>query len=345
MVKNMKKKITYSLLIAIVAILAFGGVALAISNPDGIAFTSSTTSRYKVFENVAETGDMLFLAEGYVDYTVEPTDYTAEQAFLFEVLNTTGNVTLISRPLQNYGNKPLAIYQTASQVTSANFTSGAAYKLRISGNPLVFASPTGNSVNVTLAASDWIDQGLGADSDPPTDNVLRNFLILVMEDIEDNDVPASDYLETSNGYRYVTNAGASMVVEAIPAIYTWCPVLFQQGASVMDQDEPETSGAYAASVTPLNKWGQLTADGLTNIGVFFGMSQQIGGSIVLLLLAIGLGFMLYQKTQHGAYTLVMVTTAPFIGAYLGLMHMAIAFIFAIVIAILTGWYFFSKGAL
>lgn len=341
----MIRKISCSSVLAILALLIISSMALAIANPDGIAFTSAVTPRYKVFEDVAETGDMLFVAEGYVDYTVEPTDYTASEAFLFEVLNTTGNVTLLSRPLQAYGNRPISIYQSASQVTSANLTSGAAYILRISGNPLVFTSPTGNSVNVTLADSDWIDQGLGADSEPPSDNNLRNFLIQVMEDVEDNDVPTTDYLITSNGYRYVQDEGISILIEAIPSILTICPVLFNAGSIPMDADNPESTGAYAATITPIQKWGQLTADGLTNIGVFLGVNQQLAGSVVLFIMAIALSVYAYRKTQSGVTVLLLVSSAPSIGGYLGLMPMALAFIFVMVIVILMGFYFFGRSAL
>lgn len=337
------------------AILIIAGIFLAlilvvtpvwaISNPDSIAFGTGTSSLYKVFENVLETGDMLFVAEGYVDYTVEPTDYTADEAFLFEVLNTSGNVTLLSKPLNDYGDRPISIYQTAAQVTALGLVSETSYILRLSGNPLIFASQTGNSANVTLTASDYVDQSVGATSEVPTDNNLRNFLMLMAINIEANDAPSTDYYESVQGYNYLTTTGANIFIEGIPNLFNMCPILFQYGAEKMDSDAPESTGAYAAVLTPLQKWGQLTSDGLTNLGVFMGVSQALAGSVVLFLLCIALAVYVYKRTQSGVAVLLVVSAAPLLGGYLGLMPIAIAFIFVIIIVIFMGYYFFSRGAL
>ncbi len=70
--------------LAIMALFLVAMPALAISNPDSISFGAGTSPTYNVFENVHEIGDMLFVAEGYVHYVTEPTDYTASHAFLTE---------------------------------------------------------------------------------------------------------------------------------------------------------------------------------------------------------------------------------------------------------------------
>src|SRR4030042_2851226 len=116
---NMVKRIAINIaIIFIVLILAIGSMALAISNPDSIAIAS-----YKVFENSAETGDMLFAAEIIVDYAVEPTDYDANEAFIFELLNVSGNLTLFAKALNDYGDRPMSFYLSAAQVTAAGISS------------------------------------------------------------------------------------------------------------------------------------------------------------------------------------------------------------------------------
>lgn len=341
----MKLKLISIILIIVASILLSASIVLAISNPDDIDFGSGDTAQYLVFENVNEDGDMLFVAEGLVEYASEPTDYDASESFIFEVLNEDGDETLISRALEAYGNRPISIYQNPQQVTDLGLVSETQYIIRISGNPLVFASMTGNSVNATLTAADYIDQSIGADSDVPTDNNLRNFCINVAENIEDYDSPVNDYLITIQGYQYLTSEGADIFVEGIPNLYNFCPILFQYGAEAMESDEPESTGTYALTLTPLNKWGQLTADGLTNIGVFLGINQALAGSVVLFLAAIALAVYTYKQTGSGIATTVLVAAAPFIGGFLGLMPMALAFIFVIVIITLMGYYFLSRGAL
>jgi hypothetical protein len=366
---------------------------VAISNPDDIGFSNTEDKLIQIFYNVDATGDMLIVAETYIYYATTPTDYKASEAFLFEVLDTDGS-TIVSTPVKNYGDRLVSIYQTAAQVTSANLTVGTAYTVRITGNPLVFPSSTGNTANVTLNSTDYTDQSVGADSELPMLNNLRNFCIEIAENIQAYDEPATDYLMTSGGYKYLDTeknpvystsstsntttseytanttdnvteysgstsititeydkaassgiSGADIFLEAIPGLSGFCPILFQAGAEKMDSDAPESTGAYALTLTPLDKWGTLTSDGLTNIGLFLGINQALAGSVVLFILACALAVYVYKKTQSGVTVMLMVSAAPFIGGYLGLMPMALAFIFVIIIITLMGYYFFSRGAL
>lgn len=297
--------------------------------------TSNTASQARCSE--------VYAVVNYV--SLLPGGYSASAAFLFELLNTSGNTTIISTPLKDYGDRPISIYITAAQKTSLNITSGTPYILRISGNPLLFSSMTGNSVDVTLSSGDYIDQSSGADSDTPTDNNLRNFCILIALNMQAHDTPISDYYESIQGYTYLTNTGADLFIEGVPNLYNFCPILFQYGAEKLTSDKPESTGSYALTLTPLDKWGQRTADGLTNIGLFLGINQALAGSLVLFVLAIMLAFYVYSKTQSGITVLLMVSATPFMGAYLGLMPMALAFVFVIVVITLMAYYFFSRGAL
>ena len=338
-------KIAYIFLIVVVGILLPYSIALAISNPDDLEFGSGSVPLYKVYENVDHEGDMLFIAEALVDYTVEPTDYTAEEAFQFEVQNAAGNETIVATPLNEFGDRPISIYLTSDQVDDLGLVSGTAYILRITGNPLIFASETGNTVEVTLSSSDYVDQELGVNTDPPTSNLLRNFCIDMVDNIQDYDTPTSDYYDMSNGYNYLVNDGINIFIEGVPGLYSFCPVLFGSGSYPVSTDVPESTGAYAATITPLGKWGQTTADGLTNIGVYFGINQALAGSVVLFVLAIMLSIYIYSRTQSGITVLLMVCTTPFVGGFLGLMPMAMAFVFLIIMMVLMGFYFFSRGAL
>lgn len=342
--KNLIRIIAVSVFV-LTASFIFAGIALAISNPDSISFGTDNTTSYKVFENVNETGDMLFVAEGFVYYATEPTDYNANEAFLFQLVDTDNTTILIARPINDYGDRPISIYQDADQVDALGLVSGTGYVLRLCGNPSIFPTLTGNSVSVTLTEEDYVDQSVGKDSVTPTDNDLRNFCILMAQDIQDYDVPTSDYVTPIQGYNYLTTTGGQIFIEGIPNLYNICPILFQYGSQVVSGDEPESTGSYAAVLTPLNKWGETTANGLTNIGVFLGINQALAGSVVLFLLVILLAVYVYNKTQSGITVLLMVASTPFLGGYLGLMPMALAFIFVIMIAILMGYYFFSRGAL
>jgi hypothetical protein len=331
--------------VVIIGTLLISSPVYAIANPDDIEFGTGTTRIYNVFENVLEDGDWLILAEGYVHYVVTPTDYTADEAFVFELTDITGTTTIISVPLNEYEDRPISIYLSASQVTTLGLVSGTAYGLRITGNPAIFASPVGNTIEVFLAASDYVDQNLGADSEPPTDNELRNLCIQMALNIENNDTPVDSYLEEVQGYWYLTLGGGNIFLNGIPALNTICSVLFQSGTEVMESDSPESTGTYALTLTPGQKWGATVANGLTNLGLYLGINQALAGSVVLFILVIALAMFMYQKTESGITVLLIVSATPFLGAYLGLMPMALAFIFAIIIITLLGYFFFSRGAL
>ena len=335
-----------ALLIAISVILFMASPVFAIANPDTITFGTGTVPLYRVFENAVETGDMLFVAEQDIHYAVEPTE-TASEAFLFEVLDTDGTTTLLSTPVNEYQNKPISIYQTAAQVTALGLVSGGAYFIRLTGNPLLFADPTGNTVTAGLTPSDYIDQLLGADGGIAEDNLLRNFLIMMAENIEEHDAPpaGSEYIENIQGIRYLTTTGGDIFIQGIPALGTMCPILFQSSLTVLPGDAPESTGTYALTMTPLAKWGATTANGLTSLGIYLGISQALAGSVILFSLTIGFAVYIYKRTQSGIAALLLIAAMPFMGAFMGLMPIALAFIFAIVVIVLMGYFFFSRGAL
>lgn len=337
-------KIVYRIVAVFLCLLAVFGLSfavLAISNPDTIAFGSGTVELYNVFENVAETGDMLFMAEGFVYYAAEPTDYSASEAFMFQILNTSGNVTYLSVPLNDYGDRPISIYQTAEQVTALGLTSGTAYGIRIMGNPTIFPSQTGNTVSSYLTASDYIDQSVATDDNNP----LRDFVILMAQNMEDNDAPASDYLVDVQGTQYLTPTGGNLFLEGVPGLYSFCPVAFQTVLVPLEGDVPSGSGAYAASLTVQAQWGQTIADGLTQFGSYLGINQALAGSVVFFGLAMAFAVFVYKKTESGLSVLLLLAAMPFMGAWLGLMPMALAFILVIFVIVLGGYFFFSRGAL
>ena len=180
MIRKFLWSVSFGLVLSVILALP----VLAISNPDTVSFSCTDSNPvYKVFYNVLEADDMMFVAEQFIDYSTTPNE-TASDAFLFEVLNTAGNVTIASTGINQYGAKPVSIYLTATQVTAAGISVNDTLILRLTGNPLLFASPTNNTVTATLGSGDYVDQELGDDDGVATDNNLRNFLIGVVEDLE-----------------------------------------------------------------------------------------------------------------------------------------------------------------
>jgi hypothetical protein len=321
------------------------------ANPDNIAFGTGSTAAYFIFNNVLESNDWLIAAEGYVNYITTPS-YTANQAFVFELLDNAGTTTYASTSLQSYGDRPIGIYLSASQASAISLVIGTAYTLRITGNPLIFASPVGNTVSVHMAASDYIDQDLQINPTTPTDSQIYNNLITMAQQIQLYDYPlgppsGDEYVtvQTVNGYYYLTSIGGSIFTQGIPGLTSMCPVLFQYALQPLANETPTAQGALQNALSPQSQWGNTIATGLTNIGSYLGLSQAMAGSAVLFGLVLMFAIWVYQKTQSGIVVLLMVASTPFIGSYLGLMPIALAFVVVIIIVTLLGYFFFSRGAL
>lgn len=345
-------KIWRGTLIALIGIVLVASPVFAIVNPDNqVDYGTGTTRLYNIYENVLETGDMLIAAEVMVEYAAPPTDYTASEAFLFELLNAAGDTTLASTTLNDYGDRPISIYLSATRVDTLVLVSGTAYGLRITSNPLIgFDAPPPPDANRTrvanLAASDYVDQSTATDDNNP----LRDGMIAMARNIQANDIAAGiiateDYIIEIQGVSYLTTDGGTIFLTGVPKLSTMCPILFQAGLEVLTSPPPESTGTYALTLTPAQKWGNTVADGLTNLGVYLGINQALAGSAVLFVLVVMFAIFAYRQTQSGVSVLLLVAATPFLGAYLGLMPMALAFIFVIVIVILLGYFFFSRGAL
>lgn len=98
------KRVLLATGLAIMMTLVMSFPVLAIANPDSIGFSSSGIGRYKVFENVNETGDMLFVAECWVDYDPAPgtPGEKAGEAFQFQILNAAGDTIILQTPIAAY---------------------------------------------------------------------------------------------------------------------------------------------------------------------------------------------------------------------------------------------------
>ena len=338
-----RRRIVIGIIVAI-GLLLITIPVFAIGNPTTIWFGTKSPTRYAVvFENVDETGDMLFLAEGFVDYASPPTDYDADEAFVLQVRSTDNATVLLSRPLESYGERPISIYQTAAQVLSANLTSGSFYVMRISGNPLIFPSLVEgtNMTSKTLSADDWYDQSTSTE----LANLLKIACVYIAENMEEED-SVTTYLAESEGVQYLTPTGANLFLTGIPSLNVFCPSLFQITTEVMTAEDPAATGNYTANITALARLGPTIDRGVTNIGVWLDVSKPTAAGLILMALMVMLCVWLYKRTQSGKVVLGIgiAATLP-VGTFLGLAPMVLLFIIAIFIVLMTGYYFLTRGAL
>ncbi len=347
----MKKFRLLSIILIVIAYLCLASPAIAITNPTGtppIAFGSGTPTIHKIFYNVYESGDRLLLAESYINYGLPayyPTDYTASEAYIFQLLSINGTSVIISTTVWQYGDKPVGIYLTKAQSDNLSMsTVGTAYVMRITANPAIFPSITDdvNRVSVTLDSSDWIDQSV-ATSDP-NKNPLRLKCVEMVNNIQAHDIPTYSYISIVSGVTYLsTTYGTNLFLSGVPSLNVFCPSLFQTTSSPMTATAPTSTGTYANTLTvSTNLWTSIS-DGLTAFGTWVGLPQKMAGGLVLLVLTIGACISISQKTQSGVAPIVLGALFPVVGAYLGLLSLGVIFIFTILVVMLSAWFFLTRG--
>jgi hypothetical protein len=321
----------------------------AIANPDNIRFYGNNTggiSRAYAYYNVNQTGDMLFIAETFVDYAVVPTDYTAKQAFNFELLDTDGITVLLSTPIINYGCKFDSIYQTAVQVTSLGLVNDTQYYLRITGNPAIFGTPVEDTTMVTLplTAGNWFDQSVlkGTIFD-----MLANDIILIASDLQAND-GVTTYLQLSQGQNYLTTVGGNIFLEGCPSLATYAPTAFLTSSSPSTYTEPSgTNGLETTgNINIDDQLGNNIGRGFTGLGRWIGGStipQAFAGMLGLVIGMVVFCVVIVQVTGHPTIGVVVGSMTFIVGGVLGLMPMAMAFVITLLIVILSVWFWLSRG--
>lgn len=343
-------KILGALATALLGLLLVTTPVLAISNPTSIAFGTGTIDRYKAFYNVYETGDMLFIAETYVHYSSTPTDYTAEEAFNFALMDASAAIVYRSVSIPAYENKVVGIYQTAAQVTTLGLSTGTAYNLRITGNPSIFSTLTEGTNMVTnqLATStgetldvDWIDQSVATS----TANPLRDFIILIVQDLEANDSPSTSYLTTVQGTTYLSSAGGNIFLDGIPNLRQFCPTAFAGTVEPIVVTAPPTTGALTSDLTVLNKLGANASTAFTNMSSWLGISAAMAGTLAFMIGILLLTFYIYTRTRNVSLVAVVIMLMVVFGAYMGLLPLAALFIGILSIIIASAYYLMGKGVI
>jgi len=329
----------------LLALLIYATPVFAVfPNPDEIYFgTKDPVSYVKCFENVAETGDMLFLAEGWVKYDPATPPGTATDYYIFEVRNVANTAVLVSRPLESYGDRPISIYLTKIQVDALPLASGSAYVMRITGNPLYFAPMLEGTdmITYTLSADDWVDQSVAVVGSNP----LRIGCIYIATNMEEEDTPTV-YMVTSEGVEYLNPTGASLFLAGIPSLNVWVPSLFQITTEVLESERPDATGSYVGYVTARERLGETTGQAIANIGSWLGVSEQMAAGLIMMTLMIMLSIWLYNKTQSGKAVMVLGIAAVMpVATFLGLSSLVIMFILIIMIVLLLGFYFLTRGSL
>lgn len=246
----------------LVIVYLFASPVLAIGNPDSIYFgITAPYDKFGAWENVIQDGDMLFTGLADVNYASAPNDYTASEAFTFQLLNTDGTTVLYQIPVVNYQATMIGIYLTAAQVTASSITYGGAYSLRLAPNPTLFTPTEGtNQATQVIGAEYWHTGTLGYTKLTTASNSLRLQMIAWAVQLEAHDSPTGGYVVTVNGVDYINTTGSQVFLAGISGLDIMCPTLFQ----VSTTDINLTIGQYSYSTGTVS--GTSGTNSLTGVG-------------------------------------------------------------------------------
>lgn len=294
----------------VISVLVFTGTdkALAIADPD------SMSVQVAAFQNLAESGDMLFAVPYVLFYSSPPTE-RASQAFLGRLFDGTDE--LISTVPYAYVNGGydlglMSVYFTAAEVTNLGITwEDPAYEFRIQGNPNVFATPP----IVTSPSIVWTTSLFSGSS------ALATYLFAAAIILEANwdAYTDPDIILTAvvGDAKVLTAEGEDYFQNVIPSLRQLAPKLFSSKTSAPVIIDREVSLTYRDQL--LTFWDDTSIgrarEGIANL---LGMPAMLLSSLFLVGFIVFLGWVAMKTTGSFELTPLIAAVVFPVGAFIGM---------------------------
>ena len=323
------RRFILSIILSILCVLVTGIPVLAVSNPDSITLHTA-----KVFENIFETGDMLFVAS----YDIDTTDNTTD-SFLVNLIDDDGTTLLFSRTLSYLQYNVSSVYATASQVTSLGLVWESDYVVRVTGNPAMFGSlvEDTNMDTRTLAISDY-----NADGTLTSLQLLQSHCIDIAEALE-SDWGITLLTTTSTGKQVLNSTGAIVFLDAIPGLDDALPDLFQLSSSIPNISSPLSGADYAIASKLDARLGTDISDAFSGIGSFLGIGENSAAGLWAIVFILTVASIVFLNTGNSMAALVLAIPIVVLMTYVGAIPEAITYVLAIFVAIYAMYFFWLRG--
>lgn len=343
--KALKILLNIIMLVFAVQSIIIAKPAFAISDPDAIALISTKT---KVFQNLYESGDILFASFYNISYSNNNTPLEPPpDAFVYGLYDTDGTSLLQARSLTSltYGYGVITIYYSAGD--AAALTWGNSYYLKLYGNPALFAGLT-EDVNLDtyqLSGTDWITGTY--DTAASRASVSNQALIYTFFSGGFSTMQTGNnisYLTLTGTAGYVLNAlGRNLLLLTVPYFDYVCPDLFQTVIYTPTNTSENHTMAYQTELTVTQKLGTQIKSSFDGIGTMLG----INGQMVAAMWAVGIVFLvasivfLYTGNTTGATILAIPMTLA--GVYVGAIPMAVFFLGFAIIVVYAAYFLILRG--
>ncbi len=281
------------------------------------------------------TYDRIYIVQYDLIYDIYPTDFTAKDSYIFQLLDTGGNLlgSQLCYPYFNrgYGQGVVAFYFPAAGAPAW----GGAYTLRITGNPTIFTG-TLPSKDFVLDSSNYTTLSVHAD----TQAFMCTTIIRIAEDLEQE--WQTTLLSQEDPGTVLSATGEAYFRSAIPNIQNLAPCLFY----IQDISVDTSTRAWDTSLGDTYK---TRLDGTFIKSGFQGLADTLNIPLVLIyggLCLIACVWLIYQSQKR------FQTAVPgYVGSLMvilcaGIMVLGFTLIsiVALVLVIAAGWLLFMRRA-
>jgi len=279
------------------------------------------------YRNLLVTGDTLVIGRYNLSYTVVPTE-AATQAYLLELVDSTGNVTIVTQPV-NFYNKGYSD-GAFSMYLPSGVTWGGAYTIRIQGNPTL--AWTGVIPLIDMADFTWNTSNSGIGTKVLTyASLLETSWGAVVWDL------VTPY---STGNK-LTTLGSSYFTQVIPNLRTIAPEVFP--ISEQSPQFQRTTHTLAFETELLGIWDLTAYDTyFTNLSAYIETSAGVLKLIVFAILFFAVVWVVIGAT-HTAWSIPILTTPTvYFGNVSGLLPLGLTMLYTSCYILLGVFVFFYK---
>ena len=343
----MRKKIFIviipSLLLILMTLVITVPSALGLELPSSMEIPANYV---KVFRNLVETGDMLYVFEYNIAFTSDnfSDNISASESFIFRLYDTD-NVTVLATATpyafpffdtNGYSHGVSGFYFANADTKPAW---GSAVKIELYGLPTYFTPA--QSCNYTLTASNYTS----STTQEANQTALYNYILLETDRLTKFYDDTGVILQgTSDTGMVLSNYGENYFRGAIPGIQTLCPSLFYIQVYVPTRMDSATS--YNMSLGDTYTARHATSDfgkGFTRIGEAMGVSGAFAGAGICFVLCIVVCIYFNKKgwsTEFGMFISAIICT--FFAVTLGNIVFTVLMIIALLAAMGLVWMFLLK---
>ena len=329
----MKKKVFALLsLVLVLSILLPVAPTFATANPGSISLHT-----VKVFQNIFETDDILFLVSYDVAYGSPPSE-DAEDTFQMAIYDEDGTTLIQSRPLNDYQYNVHSIYFTKAQA-DADLTWGSEYKVRVMGSPSYFPMTEDATMDTkTLSLTpNWIEGAATVSREH-----LRSHCLILAKNLEDSDDWTDLIAETAE--RDVLNStGRTVFLAAIPGLDSVVTALFQIATSAMDITKQDRTAAYEEELTVESQLGTTIKSAFDGIGDYLGISGGMTAMAWALFFALTVASIVFLNSGNTTAALILAMPIVILGVAAGAIDMAILFTAAAILILYMGYHIWLRG--